>query len=55
MSMLPSMFGTIQMYALQSDSTPLHIAAWKGHTTCMEHLLSTPGIDVDTLFKIFFY
>ena len=27
--------------------TPLHFAAMGGHTTCVEHLLSTPGIDVN--------
>ena len=27
--------------------TPLHLAAEGGHTTCVEHLLSTPGIDID--------
>ena len=35
-------------YSLQwGDSTPLHLAAREGHTTCVEHLLSTPGIDVN--------
>ena len=27
--------------------TPLHLAARGGHTACVEHLLSTPGIDVN--------
>ena len=27
--------------------TPLLLAARGGHTTCVEHLLSTPGIDVN--------
>ena len=27
--------------------TPLHLAAREGHTTCVEHLLSNPGIDVN--------
>ena len=34
-------------YPLQYGACPLHIAAMEGHTTCMEHLLSTPGIDVN--------
>ena len=34
-------------YPLQFYSyTPLHLAAMEGHTTCVERLLSTPGIDV---------
>ena len=35
------------LYPLQYGDTPLHLAAWGGHTTCVEHLLSTPGIDVN--------
>ena len=35
------------LYPLQLGHTPLHLAAWGGHTTCVEHLLSTPGIDVN--------
>ena len=35
------------LYPLQDGNTPLHLAAKKGHTTCVEHLLSTPGIDVN--------
>ena len=34
-------------YASQKDNTALHHAARGGHTTCVEHLLSTPGIDVN--------
>ena len=35
-------------YSLQySGYTPLHWAAEKGDTTCVEHLLSAPGIDVN--------
>ena len=42
-------------YALQEYITPLHYAAREGHTTCVECLLSTPGIDVDTsFFSVFF-
>ena len=43
------------LYPLQDGNTPLHLAAKKGHTTCVEHLLSTPGIDVDTAFKTIYY
>ena len=35
------------LYPLQNGNTPLHLAAREGHTTCVEHLLSTPGIDVN--------
>ena len=36
------------LYPLQYNGyTPLHDAAMGGHTTCLEHLLSTPGIDVN--------
>ena len=35
------------LYPLQGSDTPLHLAAEGGHTTCVEHLLSTPGIDVN--------
>ena len=35
------------LYPLQDGYTPLHWAAEEGHTTCVEHLLSTPGIDVN--------
>ena len=35
------------LYLLQYGDTPLHLAAWGSHTTCVEHLLSTPGIDVN--------
>ena len=34
---------------VDGGSTPLHLAARLA--TCMEHFLSTPGIDVDTAFK----
>ena len=39
------------LYPLQYGHTPLHLAADEGHATCVEHLLSTPGIDVDTAFQ----
>ena len=32
---------------LQDGCSPLDYAAWSGHTACVEHLLSTPGIDVN--------
>ena len=35
------------LYPLQGGCTPLHLAAIRGHTTCVELLLSTPGIDVN--------
>ena len=35
------------LYPLQDSDTPLHLAAKGGHTTFVEHLLSTPGIDVN--------
>ena len=35
------------LYPLQEGHTPLHFAAVGGHTTCVEHFLSTPGIDVN--------
>ena len=34
-------------YPLQDGYTPLHLAAVGGHSTCVEYLLSTPGIDVN--------
>ena len=37
------------LYPLQWGGTPLHLAAREGHTTCVEHLLSTPGIDVNIM------
>ena len=38
----------------QDGNTPLHTAAWNGHTTraCVERLLSTPGIDVNIQNKV---
>ena len=36
------------LYPLQySDTSPLLLAAKRGHNTCVEHLLSAPGIDVN--------
>ena len=42
---VPTML-TELLYPLQDGDTPLHFAVREGHTTCVEHLLSTPGIDV---------
>ena len=36
----------------QDGNSPLHLAAVKGRTTCVEHLLSTPGIDVNNNRKV---
>ena len=35
------------LYPLQYGHTPLHLAAIRGHTTFVERLLSTPGIDMN--------
>ena len=35
------------LYSLQDGNTALNLAVNGGHTTCVEHLLSTPGIDVN--------
>ena len=35
------------LYPLQDGYTPLHLAASGGHTTCVERLLSSPGINVN--------
>ena len=43
---VPTML-TELLYPLQGGYTPLHYAARGGHTTCVECLLSTPGIDVN--------
>ena len=44
----------IVLLTLQDRDTPLHLAAKGGHTctTCVEHLLSTPGIDVNIKNKV---
>ena len=42
------------LYPIQDGYTPLHFAARVGRTTCVEHLLSTPGIDVDAAFQTIF-
>ena len=48
---VPTML-TELLYPLQDGDTPLHHAAKGGHTTCVEHLLSTPGIDVTIKDKV---
>ena len=40
------------LYPLQYGNTPLHLAAERGRTTCVERLLSTPGIDVNIKNKV---
>ena len=35
------------MSIVQDGYTPLHLAARGGHITCVDHLLTTPGIDVN--------
>ena len=43
------------LYPLQDGNTPLHIAAKRGHTSCVERLLSTPGIDVNIKDRVSWY
>ena len=40
------------LYPLQLGQTPLHLAIREGHTTYVERLLSTPGIDVNIKDKV---
>ena len=42
---VPTML-TELLYTLQCGDTPLHLSAKGSHTTCVEYLLSAPGIDV---------
>ena len=35
------------LYPFQDGDTPLHLATLGGHASCVEHLLSKPGIDVN--------
>ena len=46
MYIVPAMLAEL-LYPLQGGDTPLHHAAMGGHTSCVERLLSTPGIDVN--------
>ena len=47
----PTMLTEI-LYSLQYGDTPLHLAAKGGHTACVVHLLSTPGIEVNIKNKV---
>ena len=40
---------------LEKCNTPLQFAARKGHTACVECLLSTPHIDVESGFQTIFF
>ena len=40
------------LYSLQDCYAPLHYAAEGGHIACVEHLVSTPGIDVNIKNKV---
>ena len=40
------------LYPLQDGYTPLHLAVMEDHATCVEHLLSTSGIDVNIENKV---
>ena len=51
MYIVPTMLAEL-LYPLQGGDTPLHLAACGGHTTCVEHLLSTTGIDVNILNEV---
>ena len=41
-----------KLHAHQDGYAPLHFAAMRGHTACVEYLLSTPGIDVNIKNKV---
>ena len=43
------------LYPLQDGYTPLHLGAKGGHTTCVEHLLSIPGMNVNITDKVSWY
>ena len=51
MYMLPTVL-TEKLYPLQLGQTPLHLAVGGAQTTCVERLLSTPGIDVNIKDKV---
>ena len=46
-TMLTELYVHMYLYPLQYGYTALHLADMKGHTTCVERLLSTPGILVN--------
>ena len=48
---VPTML-TELLYPRQKGDTPLHLAIREGHTTYVERLLSTPGIDVNMKDKV---
>ena len=45
------MFAGLLYPPLQNGWSLLYYAAREGHTACVERILSTPGIDVDTAFQ----
>ena len=51
MCIVPTLL-TELLYPLQYGHTPLHLAANGGYTACVEQLLFTPGIDVNTKDKV---
>ena len=48
---VPTMLAEL-FYPFQDGDTSLHIAVRKGHATCAERLLSTPGIEVNIKDKV---
>ena len=48
---VPTML-TELLYPHQWGDTTLHLSARGGHATCVERLLSTPGIDVNIKGKV---
>ena len=48
---VPTML-TELLYPFQDGGTPLHLVAIGGHTACMKHLLSTPGINLNIMDKV---
>ena len=45
-NIVPTMLTELS-YPLQHGNTPLHLAAMGGHTTCVEYILSTRGINMN--------
>ena len=48
----PTMLTELLYPVQHGGETPLHLAAKGGHSICVEHLLSTPGIDVNIKDKV---